>query len=160
MDLFAILLAALAMGTVHTHGVSAQLPPGWQVAPRPLTTTSDPRERLSVGTYPLRYRQVGCYHMPSSALLDLGPRDALVTLLERHNGRFPHRPEHFGPRRHDSGSDAQDCAPKAHFTDHWQTFRQSGRNFHVLVAFGPRASASTRRQAWGILDGLKVKRRR
>jgi hypothetical protein len=158
VHLFAILLAALAT-TVHTHGLTAQLPMGWQVAPRPLTTTSDPRERMSVGTYPLRYRPVGCDHLPSSALLDLGPRDALVTLLERHKAHFPRRPAHFGPHRGDR-SEASECVPRARFTDHWFTFRDNGRNFHVLVAFGPHAPAATRRQAWGILDGLRVARRR
>jgi hypothetical protein len=156
VNLFAILLAALAT-TVHSHGLTAELPSVWQVARQPLTTTTDPREVLSVGTYPLRYRKVGCYHMPSSALLDLGPRDALVTLLERRKAHFPERPAHFGPRRHDGSSDASECTPKARFTDHWQMFRQNGRNFHVLVAFGPHASRATRRQAWGILDGLRVR---
>jgi hypothetical protein len=28
--------------------------------------------------------------------------------------------------------------------------------FHVLVAFGPRASAEVQREAWAILDGLRV----
>src|SRR4051812_9041213 len=160
MNLFAMLLAALAMSSVHSHGISAQLPPGWQTAPRPLTTTSDPREVLSAGTYPLRYRAVGCDHMPTSALRDLGPRDALVTLLERRRAHFPPRPSHFGPHRGDGGSDAQACARRAHFTDHWFTFRDNRRDFPVLLALGRRASAQTRRQAWGLLDSLKVKRRR
>jgi hypothetical protein len=163
VNLFAILLAALAT-TVHTHGLTAQLPPGWQAAPHSLTPQLlDPKERLSVGTYPLRYRQFRCSHMPSSALHDLGPSDAFVTLQERAHGSragFPRRPEHFGPHPHDARSDASECVPrKKGFVDHWFTFRDHGRHFYVLVAFGPRTSAKTRRQAWGILDGLRVERR-
>jgi len=36
VNAFAILLASLA-ASVHTHGLTAQLPPGWQAAPRSLT---------------------------------------------------------------------------------------------------------------------------
>jgi hypothetical protein len=145
----------------QAHGLTVELPEGWQHADSPLTRLTDPREVLSVGTYPLRYRPVGCSHMPSSALLDLGPGDALVTLLER--GRepgsawtdFPARPDHFGPRPND-GSEAPECVPAARFTDHWFGFTDGGRHFHVLVAFGPEVTAATREQAWSILDGLKI----
>ncbi|MEA2466560.1 MAG: hypothetical protein QOJ57_686 [Thermoleophilaceae bacterium] len=142
------------------HGLTAALPPGWQHATTRLTTITEPVDVLSVGTFPLRYRPVGCNHMPSSALLDLGPDDALVTIFERANGSvagFPPRPEHFGPTPQD-GSEAPECVPPARFTDHWFTFSDAGRYFHVLVAFGPSTSAKTQAQAWGILDGLRVGR--
>jgi hypothetical protein len=138
-----------------------ELPDGWQHARGSLTRLSDPREVLSVGTYPLRYRQVGCYQMPSSALEDLGPGDALVTLLERGSDPhsswpdFPPRPTHFGPLPGDT-SEAQECAPKGRFTDHWLRFTDAGRHFHVLVAFGPQATEATKEQAWSLLDGLQV----
>jgi hypothetical protein len=151
-------VAAVCGQHVESHGVSADLPPGWQQARHSLTPTLlDPHEVLSVGTYRLRYREVGCNHMPSSALLDLGPTDALVTLQERH-GRthFRQRPRHFGPLPYDR-SEAAECVPKARFTDHWQRFREHGRSFHVLVAFGPHASAKTQSEAWAILDGLVVR---
>src|SRR3954452_5361885 len=113
------LFAAALLAAIAAHGLSYDLPSGWQTAKRPLTTTSEPREVLSVGTYPLRYRTGGCYHMPTSALRDLGPRDALITLLARRRAHFPLRPAHFGPHRGDGGSDAQDCVPRAHFIGHW-----------------------------------------
>ncbi|HEX5898513.1 MAG TPA: hypothetical protein VFY32_03860 [Solirubrobacteraceae bacterium] len=34
--------------------------------------------------------------------------------------------------------------------------RDGGRAFHVMVAFGPQASAEVQRQAWAILDSLRV----
>jgi hypothetical protein len=143
------------------YGLTVGLPAGWRAAPRSLTPhLADPRERLSVATFALRYRQTLCAHMPGSALDDLGARDAFVTLQERGTSPttlFPPRPADFAAGEAASGpSEAGDCAPGARFTDHWFTFADGGRNFHVLVAFGPDASAATRRQAWHILDGLRV----
>jgi hypothetical protein len=148
--------------TFSAHGLTVDLPEGWQQADGKLTRLEDPREVLAVGTFPLRYRQVGCYQMPSSALEDLGADDALVTLQERgadpHSSwpDFPARPAHFGPTPDDTNSDASACAPDGHFVSHWFRFTDAGRHFHVLVAFGPHASEATQQEAWSILDGLKV----
>jgi len=148
--------------TVRAHGLTAELPPGWLAASESLTPhLTDPREELAVGTYPLRYRQTECAHMPGSALEALGPGDAFVTLEERGLGvpdgaaDFPSRPARFGPAL-GGPSEAGACAPGAHFIDHWFGFSDGGRHFHVLVAFGPQASAEVQRQAWAILDGLRV----
>jgi hypothetical protein len=148
--------------TYGAHGLEVELPPGWDHARASLTPQLlDPREVLSVGTFPLRYRETGCNHMPSSALRDLGPADALVTIQERGLDPgsswqgFPARPAHFGPTPHDA-SEAEQCVPDARFTDHWIWFTDGGRHFHVLVAFGPEASAVTRDEAWGVLDSLRV----
>ena len=89
----------------------------------------------------------------------LGPGDAFVTLEERGLGvpdgaaDFPARPARFGPAL-GGPSEASACAPGARFSDHWFGFSDGGRHFHVLVAFGPQASAEVQRQAWAILDGL------
>ena len=148
--------------TQSAHGLTVELPAGWQGADGKLTRLEDPREVLAVGTYPMRYREAGCAQMPSSALEDLGPGDALVTLLERGADShstwpdFPQRPTHFEPTPGDPNSDAPACAPSGRFISHWFNFSDSGRHFHVLVAFGPQASAATQEQAWSILDGLRV----
>jgi hypothetical protein len=150
--------------TVRGHGLTAELPQGWQVANESLTPhLIDPREALAVATFPLRYRQTGCAHVPASALDDLGPGDAFVTLQERGLGAaddaqgFPARPARFGP---DLGgpSAASRCVPTARFADHWFGFSDGGRAFHVMVAFGRQASAEVQRQAWAILDSLRVDR--
>lgn len=145
-----------------THGIAVELPPGWQRATTSLTPgLEDPREVLPVGTFPLRYRETGCGHLPASALEDLGPRDAFVTLLERGLDPrstwpdFPPRPAHFGPEL-GGPSEASACAPGARFTDHWFGFTDGGRHFHVLVAFGPDAPAAVQREAWQILDSLRI----
>jgi hypothetical protein len=143
------------------HGVTVELPPGWEPARAPLTTITDPREVLAVGTFPLHHRPTGCNHLPTSALEDLGPRDALVILLERGVDPasawtdFPPRPEHFGPAL-GGRSEAGECAPGATFEDHWFGFGDAGRHFHVEVAFGPEATPATRAAAWRILDSLRV----
>src|SRR5204862_6196849 len=99
-------------------------------------------------------------HVAGSALEDLGPDDAFVTLQERPPSSstrgFPRRPKHFGARL-GGPSEASLCVPKARFADHWLTFSDGGRRFHVDLAFGPNASGATRRQAWAILDGLRVR---
>lgn len=144
------------------HGLRVELPAGWQAAPSSLTPElTDPREVLAVGTFPLRYRAGECAHVAGSALADLGPADALVTLQERGLDPesswlgFPSRPAHFGPEL-GGPSEASACVPGARFSDHWFGFTDAGRHFHVDVAFGPQAPDAVRRQAWAILDSLSV----
>jgi hypothetical protein len=144
------------------HGLTVALPGGWQAAAESLTPhLADPREELAVATFPLRYRETACAHVPGSALEDLGPGDAFVELEERGLdpgsswAGFPARPARFGPSL-GGPSEASACTPAARFTDHWFTFSDAGRHFHVRVAFGPQASEEVRRQAWTILESLRV----
>jgi hypothetical protein len=148
--------------TAPGRGVTVELPPGWQPARASLTPSlRDPREVLSAGTFPLSYRETGCAHLPSSALEDLGRADALVTVQERGLDPgsswqgFPPRPARFGPGL-GGPSEASACVPPARFTDHWFTFSDAGRHFHVLVAFGPDAPGTVRAEAWAVLDSLRV----
>ena len=145
--------------TYEARGVTVTLPPGWHAATESLTPAlTEPREVLVVATFPPQRRDGGCAHV-AGALGDLGPSDALVTLLERGYGSdrrvFPQRPERFGPEL-GGPSEASQCEPGARFDDHWFTFADGARHFHVLVAFGPQAGAATRAEAWGVLDGLRV----
>jgi hypothetical protein len=144
------------------RGLSVELPVGWQAAASSLTPhLVDPREVLAVGTFPLRYRESDCAHVAGSALEDLGPADAFITLQERGIDPgsswpdFPRRPAHFGPQL-GGPSEASACVPDGRFTDHWFGFSDGDRRFHVLVAFGPETPPGVRRQAWAILDGLRV----
>jgi hypothetical protein len=148
--------------TDAVHGIALQLPPGWQRATVSLTPgLIDPREVLSVATFPLRYRPTRCDHVAGSALEDLGPTDGFVTLQERGLDPsstwpdFPPRPEHFGPEL-GGPSEASACVPSARFTDHWFGFTDSDRHFHILVAFGPEVPVAVQREAWQILDSLKI----
>jgi hypothetical protein len=145
-----------------SRGLTVKLAPGWQATRTSLTPhLTDPREVLAVATFPLRYRPTGCAHVAGSALEDLGPTDAFITLQERGTdpgsswADFPPRPAHFGPQL-GGASEASACVPSARFADHWFGFTDGGRHFHAEVAFGPEASAATRDQAWAILDSLHV----
>jgi hypothetical protein len=144
------------------HGLGVRLPAGWQAADTNLTPhLGDPREEMSVGTFPLRYRPSRCSQFPSGTLEGLGPGDAFVTLQER--GRdpswtwpdFPPRPARFGPEL-GGGSEVEQCVPSVSFADHWFAFTDAGRHFDTLVVFGSDASADVRAQAWSILDSLQV----
>jgi hypothetical protein len=42
------------------------------------------------------------------------------------------------------------------FADHWFGFTDAGRHFHVLVALGHSAPAELRKQAYSILDTLRL----
>jgi hypothetical protein len=146
----------------EAHGLTVALPPPWRPARERLTPNLvDPREVLAVATFPLRYRRTVCAHVAGSALEDMGPYDAFVTLQERGLDAgsawsdFPARPARFGPRL-GGPSEASACVPGTRFSDHWFAFTAGGRHFHADVAFGPEAAASTRAEAWAILDGLRV----
>jgi hypothetical protein len=166
--LLAATLALVACGSKQPpatdlgHGLTAQLPRGWQAATTSLTPhLLDPREDMSVGTFPLSYRRGACAQFPSGTLERLGPQDGFITVQERglRSGYtwpdFPPRPQKFGP---DLGgaSEVEQCVPDRHFTDHWFGFTDAGRHFNVLVVFGLQASPEVQSEAWAILDSLKV----
>jgi hypothetical protein len=139
-----------------------QLPNGWQAARTNLTPhLLDPREEVSVGTFPLSYEPGACAQFPSGTLERLGPQDAFITLQERGLDPqstwpdFPPRPQKFGPSL-GGASEVEQCVSDRRFTDHWFGFTDAGRHFNVLVVFGLKASPEVQSQAWAILDSLKV----
>jgi hypothetical protein len=166
--LLVLLAAALLVGGAaardgraesgNADGIRFTIPPGWRAAPASLTPhLTNPREVLTVGTGAL---PVGgrCAQFPSAALAALGPTDGLVTVQERLGSvaGFPARPRRFSLPDPDT-SEAGACAgPGATFTSYWFEFRDRGRGFHVLVAFGRQAPAARRQQALAILDSLRI----
>jgi hypothetical protein len=148
--------------SARADGIRYTIPPDWRAARASLTPhLTNPREVLTVGTGAL---PVGgrCVQFPSAALTALGPSDALVTVQERLGSvtTFPARPRHFALPAPNT-SEAADCAgPGASFDSYWFEFREGGRGFHVLVAFGPTAPAERRREALAVLDSLQITPRR
>jgi hypothetical protein len=144
-------------------GYTVTVPDGWHRAEQSLTPTlTDPREILSLGTFPLRYRRSECAHVPTSALEDMTAADVFVTIQERGLDPdsdwpdFPPRPAHF---RFEPGQDSE--APhcvrgSVRFVDHWFGFSDAGRHFHVEVALGTAAAEDLRREAYRILDSLRL----
>jgi hypothetical protein len=150
------------VSTYGAHGVTVELPKGWQTATANLTPNlGDPRQVIAVGTYPLRYRPHDCAQVPVSALEDLGSRDAFIELEERGVdpgsswSEFPARPPHFG-RGLGGPSEATQCVPGTRMDEHWFGFTDKGRHFYALVAFGPDVPKATQDEAWAVLDSLKV----
>jgi len=143
-------------------GIRYTVPAGWHVARRSLTPhLVNPREVLTVGTGRL-VRGGGCAQLPTAALKAMRASDVLLTVQERfgNTAGFPPRPAHFTlPAT--QNADAQACAgPRARFRSHWFEFRDGNRGFHVLVAVGRAAPAQPVQQALGLLDSLRVTRRK
>ena len=141
------------------HRFTAELPAGWERAPRSHTPgLSHPVEILSAGTFRGARPATGpCAHMPVGALERMGPRDAFVNVQERYGeAQFPGRPERFALPAPDPGSDAAACARNGDRLDvHWFGFRDAGRGFHVLVALGREAPPERREEALALLDSLR-----
>jgi hypothetical protein len=153
---------AWTTSTDAARGFTLSLPPGWQRAPDSLTPQlTEPRERFSAGTFPLRYVQGNCNHVPDGALRALGSRDGFVTLLERGRGaagtEFEARPRRFASiAAADRQGDTILCSPDATGRlEFWMPFRDAGRSFYALVVLGRDAPADVREQAFAILDRLR-----
>lgn len=143
------------------QGYSVEIPPGWHRAEGPITVLTDPVERLVAATY-----------APHDGNEECGPLEfdgfeadeALVVVLERRRDPaarpddFPPRPERFAyqPGMSTEFTDCLRTTRGIPVKDHWFTFRDEGRHFHVLVAIGPDAPPGTERDAYGMLDSLRL----
>jgi hypothetical protein len=142
--------------TTTKHGVKVTLPSGWFVAQETLTPRlSQPREVLSVATFPLAYAEGRCNHQPDGAAARMTPRDAFITLQERRaGGLFGPRPARFRPAL---GSRLYSCLPATEGL--MFEFSDAGRSFHALVYIGREASQRTKAQAFQILDRMEIQAR-
>jgi hypothetical protein len=147
------------------RGYTLSLAPGWHLAKRSLSPSLvDPVEILSVATFPIRRGEELCH-----ALAGIPPDHALVTLQERSRASrgdptFPPRPANFerDPRL-PGNSELPYClrgyrGPPIPMLDYWFGFRDAGRAFHVFVGIGKEAPEEVRREAFGILDSLRLER--
>jgi hypothetical protein len=147
----------------EAHGFEVSLPPGWRLSEASLTPQLlDPRELLSAGTFPLRYRKGSCSHMPTGALKRMGPADGFVSIQERGGGRnsgtagFPARPGSFVERARPESTDLSLCLDvEPHPITYWMPFSDAGRRFYALLVLGRDAPASTRAEAFAILDRIR-----
>jgi hypothetical protein len=136
-----------------------ELPDGWHLSSESQTPAlTNPVEILSAGTVPSgRPDEGSCAHIPASALEHIGPQDAFVTVQERYGAsQIPQRPETFTLPPRSEGTDAEVCARNGKQLDiHWFGFRDAGRGFHVLAAFGSDAPPERRAEAVELLDSLR-----
>jgi len=148
-------------------GLSLTYPAGWTVADENLTPhLVDPREIVSVGTYPLRpggKAPIDAY-LPKNALADLGADDVFVTVQGSDAALGPDssRPSAFTPA---SVCDAGDPACRDGTSlglegvrAWWIPFTDpgTGRGFYAFVAMGEDAYRDPARTAaaWAVLDSL------
>lgn len=152
--------------TVHQRpakGYSLTIPDGWHRAAHSLTPTiTDPLEMVALATAPFREGEGVC-----RALGRVVPDGAFVTVQERlHGGAgtpdFPPRPGEFRPRpaveAHSAWSwcGRRDSEPPLPMDHYWFGFSDSGRAFHVLVAFGKDAPEAMRTEAFALLDSMRL----
>jgi hypothetical protein len=143
---------------VRERDFTFELPKGWHLFSESQTPgLTNPVEILSAGTVPPGGPDDGsCAHIPVGALERMGPQDGFVTVQERYGEpHFPDRPERFTLPERSEGTDAEVCARNGEQLDiHWFGFRDAGRGFHVLVAFGRDAPPERRAEAAALLDSL------
>jgi hypothetical protein len=145
------------------RGFKVSVPPGWQLSAETLTPRlTEPREVLSAGTFPLRFRESSCNHVPSGALAAMGPRDGFVTVQERGRdpgsswSEFPPRPKRFADQATPERGDVAGCLNGGpSLVEFWVPFSDADRHFYALVVVGADAPPEVRAQAFEILDRLK-----
>ena len=144
-------------------GYTVSFPTSWQRAKSPVVARlSEPREILSLGTFRLRHRPTNCEAFAGSAREDLGPRDAFLTIQERGYDRasqwldFPPRPKRFRPTPETMKDFEPECGDRPGADVRWFNFTDAGRHFHTLVVSGPDAPAELRRDAWRIVNTLRL----
>jgi hypothetical protein len=141
------------------HGFSLTLPAGWHKAGRNLTPQLvEPREILTVATYPLRYERrarcqiAGC---PTPALNGFRATDILVSIQERMDAKPAREDVAIGLRRQRTrGVCARDRVAGGAF----ESFSESGRSLYVFVVVGKRASPKARADLGRVLDSLHFTR--
>jgi hypothetical protein len=139
------------------RGLEVSYPSDWYRAEERLTPDlADPKEVLSLGTYPLRQGGDRCAHYPVNALEDLGPDDAFISVLERAPpypaAGYPARPSRFELPT-DTGTNGF-CVLSDGRLDEWVSFSDNGRAFYLLVALGEAASEETKTELLKVLNSL------
>ncbi len=148
--------------TYRGQGFEITYPDDWVRAGSTLTPQlSDPREILSIGTYPLRPGGETCndVYLPGNALGDLGIGDVFITIQESSGGSgFPPRPSSFGPDAAQFAVDGPACDSYGpiELRGWWFGFSDQGRYFYAFVTLGPGVShdGQVLRIAWHIMNSF------
>jgi hypothetical protein len=143
------------------YGYSAALPAGWFRARRNLTPKLlEPREILSVATYPLRYRRrarCGIPGCPTPALNGFRATDILMSIQERVHARPATEDVAIDLQRQQAGlGGTGDCTRGRVAWYAFESSAEAGRNLYVLVVVGTDAPATVRADLRRVLDSLSV----
>jgi hypothetical protein len=146
-------------------GFEVTYPEDWIRADTNLTPVlSQPREILSVGTYPLRPGGKACIdaYLPGDALADLGADDVFLTVQESASGPggFPPRPGTFAPSNARLAvEDLPACDEYARISMRgwWFAFEDRGRNLFAFLAVGGdvKPESEAWRTGWEVLNSLR-----
>jgi hypothetical protein len=136
------------------------LPAGWFRARRNLTPQLlEPREILSVATYPLRYprrarcRIPGC---PTPALNGFRATDILMSIQERVHARTTRKDVAIDlQRRQTVLRGTGNCTRGRVAWYAFEAFAEAGRSLYVLVVVGRRAPARARADLKRVLGSLR-----
>jgi hypothetical protein len=146
--------------TFSRNGIGVRYPPTWHATAARLTPVTAPSQVLAIASYPLprdRRGADGC--SPKEALDLLPPAGAFVFGWDYGDLRLPGlRPHDFPqrPARFRLTPPAQyECLGRSSMI----RFREHGRFIQIHVAFGPRATAATRRIALRVLDSMQIRSR-
>ncbi|HYX89763.1 MAG TPA: hypothetical protein VE753_10375 [Gaiellaceae bacterium] len=142
--------------------ISGRYPADWHWA-RALTSLLDPREVLTLATYPLRGGAEAGECAPDTARADMPPNGVFIWLLEYRpsrgevwadlpRDRFPPKPDRFELQRSNFSGDNLWCFSGFGYTT---TFRAADRPFQLLVAFGGRPADARLAEVEAILDSLE-----
>jgi hypothetical protein len=147
--------------TSAAEGFAISYPPGWNKSDV-ILTTHVPMELAALGTFPMHVKTgPGCVQLPTQALTDMGPSDAIVVVWAyaptEATSALPQRPSSFEPSDGSTNDDSPQCVRGPVTFDHYLiAFQDHGRVFEAFVAIGKQASDSTRDDAWGILDTMSI----
>ena len=117
-------------------------------------------DSLTLATFPLRPGGENCPHAPENALRDLGPNDALISVLFSGVARteataWP--PDGFNDTvfpEAQTTTGNQECAERPDLEMHWETWNIEGNGVWILVVFGKDVGANERAEAWDVLSSL------
>jgi len=144
----AVLIGVLAIAATnspgwqafHTNGAEVRYPPSWHATTRPLTSVTSPSELVAVASFafPKRIVSDGC--QPTGTLAKMQPAGALIYAIEYasvvRKTDFPPRPKRLRLARFWN----YECFGRSYLL----RFQERGRYFQLQVAFGRRATATTR----------------
>jgi hypothetical protein len=141
------------------------IPAGWFRARRNLTPELlEPREILSVATYPLRYQRrarCGIPGCPTPALNGFRATDILMSIQERRHARTTTEDVAIDLKRRQTDLGGKgNCTHGRVAWYAFEAFAEAGRSLYVFVVVGTRAPATARADLKRVLGSLRFSPRK
>jgi hypothetical protein len=133
-------------------GLSDRLPGGWRIVEARPTSVVDPRQLLTVATFPLRQSRPDPNCAPRTARAQMPADGALVQIVEytrRLPARLPRRPPRLELPRRPVELECTGLGYTVEFAEH-------GRRLQAVALVGARAGERRRQEILELLNGLRV----